>query len=126
MTVLPTFQWHGARPRLLDLERYEQGWAVALILQREGDCRLIPLAWLYEQPLPDDDRFPPGWPLETDAIHEPTLNQTLQEWQREGWELRGRIELQFIGLDTDPNFWPTIHTHLWQNQTDERQGIKDK
>ncbi len=112
-TALPAYHWFGARPRLLDLERYEQGWALALVLQREGDCCLVPLAWLYEQPQSDDDRLPDTWPLETEAVHETALNQILRQWQLEGWEVRGRIEIRFSGTDTDPQFWPTIRSHLW-------------
>jgi len=112
-TIIPTYHWLGARPRLLDLDTSEQGWALALVLQRAGDCRLVPLAWLYEHPLNDDERVARHWPLEADAIHEPTLHHLLQEWQREGWEVRGRIEIHFTGTDADPQFWPTIHSHLW-------------
>ncbi len=118
-TVLPIYHWFGARPRLLDLECSQQGWTLALLLQREGDCCLVPLAWLYEQPQSDDDRLPNGWPLESEAIHESALNQLLRQWQLEGWEIRGRIEIRFMGTDTDPQFWPTIRSHLWHTKTDK-------
>jgi hypothetical protein len=113
-TALPAYHWFGARPRLLDLERYQNGWALALILQREGDCCFIPLAWLYELPRSDDNRLPNDWPLETEAVHESALTTILRQWQLEGWEIRGRIEIQFTGTETDPDFWATIHSHLWQ------------
>lgn len=118
-TALPTYHWFGARPRLLDLEQYEQGWALALILQREGDCCLVPLAWSYEQPHPEDDRLSAGWPLDTEAVHESVLNQMLKQWQLEGWQVRGRIEIRFTGTETDLEFWPTVRSHLWHDQDNE-------
>lgn len=112
-TFLPVYHWFGARPQILDLERHEKGWLLALVLQREGECCLTPLAWLYEQPHPDDERISETWPLSTESIHKTTLEYQLRQWQLEGWELCGRIEITFTGTETDSQFWPTIHSHLW-------------
>lgn len=112
--IIPVIHWRGARPDILDLSSDQAGWLLALVLVREGDCRLLPVAWLYEQPAKADEYLPSTWPLEADALHTMAFKQTLSELDREGWQVSGRLEIHFTGQDIDPNFWPAIEAHLWQ------------
>jgi hypothetical protein len=112
--LVPVLHWRGARSDILDLSRDQSGWVLALVLVREGDCCLLPVAWLYEQPAEVEEHLPPGYPLEADALHSGAFKQTMIELDREGWQVSGRLEIHFTGQDVEPNFWPAVEAHLWQ------------
>ncbi|MCI0396698.1 MAG: hypothetical protein L0332_34820 [Chloroflexi bacterium] len=121
--LIPIFHWRGARPWLLDLDSYQSGWAICLVLVREGDCCLLPVAWQQDTPaLDDDDRWPSlpalcPWAHPTfhaDALDHEALNLTLAGLRQEGWHVSGRLDVHFHGHDTTPDFWPEIHAYLWQ------------
>ncbi len=114
--LVPIYHWRGARPWLIDLESHQTGWLTALSLQREGDICLLPLAW--EAETPEDSSFYarqrpyPG--IQTDALDSTAVTLTLAQLQQDGWQINGRLTIQFTGTDTDPNFQQTYLNDLWQ------------
>ena len=111
---IPVYFWRGTWPSLLDLTVHETGWLTALILTREGDCCLFPLTWFYHEPPLDDDRIPIHWPHHTHTLHQKLFELTLNDLKADGWQVTGRLEANFIGQQTDPDFWTNIQAHLWQ------------
>lgn len=111
--LIPIYHWRGGRPRLLDLETDQDGSLIGLLLTREGDCCLLPIAWLYDQPRAgDDDPLRPTIPQEKQALDQPTLDLILNQLTHEGWEISGRLDMHFTGLHTTPHFWQNLHPLL--------------
>lgn len=105
--LIPLYHWRGARPWLLDLDAGQSGRLVALLLAREGDCAILPVAW--QQNSPDDPaRFA------ADALDSDAFSLALEHLQRDGWQVNGRLDLHVSGRHTDPHFWEQIHEQLWR------------
>jgi hypothetical protein len=98
---------------LLDLTPDDTGWLLCLCLHRQGDIALLPVAWDQNAPSP-----PLSQPTAFygDALDAEAVQLTLRDLQSDGWQVNGRLALQFTGVETDPNFWQVITTHLWQNR----------
>ena len=108
-TAIPLYHWRGARPWLLDLTPDDNGWLLCLCLHRQGDIALLPIAW-EQNALPV--AHPPSF--HGDALDDEACQLILGDLQSDGWQVNGRLTLRFTGTETDPNFWQTITTHLWQ------------
>jgi hypothetical protein len=119
VALTPLYFWRGARPDLLDLSSDQTGWAVALVLSREGDCCLLPIAWLNETPEQDYEdylRFIPTAAanlIQADALDRKALQLTLADLERDGWQVNGRLDIHFTGSAVAPDFWPTTLAYLW-------------
>ena len=111
--LIPIYHWRGARPRLLDLQTDQQGCLISLLLTRQGDCCLLPIAWVYDQPRDNDpDPLRPTIPQEHQALDQPTLDLILNQLTHEGWEISGRLDMNFTGIHTTPHFWQNLHPFL--------------
>lgn len=127
-SLVRVYHWRGGRPRVLDLTAEQNGWTICLVLTREGDCRLFPVAWLYEEPDPcDDDPFRPPYPIAEGALDAETLALTKAELESDGWQVTGRLDLHFGGRHTDPRFWQKLQPYLDRPRpgTDSHPGAKD-
>jgi hypothetical protein len=121
MSFVPLYFWRGARPDLVDLDVDQTGWAIMLVLVREGDCCLLPVVWLSETPDEDTEylRLNPAAAhhfIQSNALDREALDLTLSDLQGDGWQVSGRLDVHFSGRYTDPNFWPHIQTYLWRDK----------
>lgn len=129
-SLVPIYHWYGSRPGLLDLDDDQTGWLICLLLERAGDRCLLPVAWLQEPSLRDDDRFLPaalaGHPrqpaTQADALDNPTLAMALAGLRRDGWQVNGRLELHFHGRHSQPGFWNTLQPYLRQENPPPAAG----
>lgn len=126
--LIPLLHWRGAIPWLLDLDNSQTGWAISLVLTRQGECCLLPLAWLRDAPNWDDDRFTPiphtySTAFAADALDSETLHLALADLEGEGWEVSGRLDAHFTGRLADPDFWPNLHSYLWQPASGAKDGV---
>lgn len=115
--LIPIYHWRGAMPWLLELDSSQAGWVVTLLFGRQGECCLLPVAWLHDELGWDDDRLPPGYThpnFAADALDDDLLKLALAELEGEGWEVRGRLELHFTGRLAEMEFWPHLQSYLWQ------------
>jgi hypothetical protein len=114
ISTIPVYHWHGAPPFPLALSAAETGSATLLILLREGETCLLPLTW--------DRNLPPSWSRPThathsfyaDALDREAFQLTLNNLQQDGWQVSGRLHVQFVGEYAADNFWPTIEKMFWQ------------
>lgn len=113
------YYWRGARPFPLDLEAHQTGWVIILLLHREGECGLLPVAWAQDCPPPDADPALPAASFHGDALDREALQLTLADLKNDGWVVSGRLDCHVTGRYTDPDFWPKINAHLWQQTKDE-------
>lgn len=110
IAAVPLFYWRGARPYPLTLTADDTGTAEMLILSREGDLCLLPTRW--EQNLPTD-RLPTTTAFYADALDQEAFRLTLHDLQSDGWQVDGRVHLQFTGRETQPDFWHHTQASLW-------------
>lgn len=82
--VVPVFYFHGARLRIFDLEPAESGQTEAFLLNREGDCALLPLSDVISRS--------DGQQWQRSHNHA-IVAQALADLERDGWELFGRITI---------------------------------
>ena len=114
-SLVPVYYWRGARPSLIDLDAHQTGWLVCLSLTREGDSCLLPLAWQADS-VPDSqqpDQTIPVITTATTALDSTAVTLTLHDLQQVGWEINGRLTIQFTGQDADPHFTETNNSYLW-------------
>lgn len=109
--AVPVYHWRGTPPFPLELSAAETGSATLLILLREGQTCLLPLTW--------DRNLPTTWPrpltpFHADALDHEAFQLILTHLQQDGWQVSGRLHLQFIGEYATPDFWPDIQSILWQ------------
>ena len=150
ITAVPLYHWRGAQPCLFDLPGCHQGWLTCLHLIREGESKLMPIAWEHFDATGDDDRttahrspltstmqepwqtnsspqeFPyPVSSIQTQALHSEAVTITLNKMEQDGWQINGRFDIYFTGIDTDPNFQHNIHKILWHSPAPNSQ-IKNR
>ncbi len=109
--AVPVYHWRGARPFPLDLAEADTGAAALLLLARQGDVCLLPLAW--ERNL-TDDRGPSGRPFAADALDREAFQLMLADLERDGWRVAGRLDVRFNGRYADDGFWERTLAPLWQ------------
>lgn len=112
--AVPVYHWRGARPFLLDLSEADVGWATALVLARQGEVCLLPLAW--DRNLPDVGL--PARPFAADALDREALRLTLADLEGDGWGVSGRLEVRFVGQFAADDFWDRTMAPLWQTTGD--------
>lgn len=111
IAAVPVFHWRGARPFPLDLSPAETGTATLLLLTRQGNACLLPLAWDRNlDPVSDHTTLP----LHAQALDLDAFKLTLAELRGDGWHVYGRVDIRFAGEFTLEQFWPTVHALLWQ------------
>lgn len=116
-SLIPIYHLRGPLPTLFDLPPDHCGWLICLSFTQMGDTCLLPIAWETQQLTRDDPRTlfsPPISTQQTQALDDQAIALTLDDLQRSGWQLNGRLTLHFTGHDTDPTFHQTIHSYLWQ------------
>lgn len=88
--IVPIYHLLGARLRVFDLEPLEQGHTEALLLNRDGDCALLPLS----------DRLvrSDGQPWER-AHGAEAITLAVADLEQDGWTVFGRITITFTGHD---------------------------
>jgi hypothetical protein len=114
--AMPVIRWHGWRPLPLDMTESEQGGQVFLVLGREGDLALLPTAtitYLCYAPLGEGDRWQDHGvePLQvsgSDAFARGEVIRTVNELTAEGWQVVGRLQATFHGVDTEDDFWERL------------------
>lgn len=112
-SFVPLWQWRGARPRLLDLDENQAGSLLCLLLVRDGDCCLLPLAWRYEQVAVEPrDPLQPTLPFAQAAIDGEAMRLAQSSLEQDGWRVSGRLDLHFHGLEATAHFWRQIETFL--------------
>lgn len=120
-SLVPLYQWRGARPRVLDLPPEQSGWLACLLLAREGDCCLLPLAWYEEQPDPwRDVPWHEPQPLAAGALEQDMARLLEAMLLGDGWQLRGRLILDFTGCRAVANFREQIDMMLGKRPGEER------
>jgi hypothetical protein len=115
-SAMPVIRWHGWRPLPLDLTESEQGGQVFLVLGREGDLALLPTAtitYLCYAPLGEGDRWEDHdiEPLQVSgsaAVARGVVMRTVNELTAEGWQVVGRLQATFRGVDTEDDFWERL------------------
>jgi hypothetical protein len=113
---MPVIRWHGWRPLPLDMTESEQGGQVFLVLGREGDLALLPTAtitYLCYAPLGEGDRWQDHSidPLQvsySDAVARYAVMRAVNELTAEGWQVVGRLQATFHGVDTEDDFWERL------------------
>ena len=90
--IVPVYYCLGARLRVLDLDPSQGGQTVALLLQRDGDCALLPIADTIMRS--DGQRWQRGHAAET-------ISHATTALERDGWELTGKLTITFEGVDCD-------------------------
>ena len=120
-SLIPLYLWHGARPRILDQPPEQAGRLVCLLFAREGECCLLPIAWHEE--LPDPLQSVP-WhqpqPLASGTLPPETMRYLEAILLGDGWQLTGRLLLQFTGREAVADFQQYIN-HLLNTHPQESQ-----
>jgi hypothetical protein len=106
-------RWHGWRPLPLDMVRNQQGGQVFLVLDREGDLALLPtasIAYLCNAPLDGRETRPqdgldPVEVIYSAATDRGVIERAVAEMEADGWEVTGRLQATFQGVDTEDDFW---------------------
>ena len=83
-TFVPVYYLRGARLPIFDLDTEQRGQCDAILLQRDGDCALLPTRIQCESL--DQQPFARHIDPETEQL-------TLSDLQRDGWEVFGRITI---------------------------------
>jgi len=112
ITAIPTYHWRGARPFILNLTPDDTGVVTILLLNRQGELCLLPISW--EQNLPLSLTSRPTF-FHADAIDKESFHLTLSEFQQDGWQTQGLLNVTFTGRETTDAFWQIIHHQLWQH-----------
>lgn len=115
-SAVPVIHWRGWRPLPLDLANGEQGGQVFLVLGREGDLALVPTAtisYLCYAPLGQVDRWAerevePLRVAHSAAITRRAVLAAVNELTAEGWQVVGRLQATFHGVDTEDDFWELL------------------
>ncbi|MCX6031817.1 MAG: hypothetical protein NT169_21260 [Chloroflexi bacterium] len=117
-SAVPVIRWHGWRPLPLDMTESEQGGQVFLVLGREGDLALLPTAtvtYLSYAPLGEGDRgdathrgVDPLKVSHSDAVARYAVMRAVNELTAEGWQVVGRLQATFCGVDTEDDFWERL------------------
>lgn len=117
--AVPVICWHGWRPAPLDLDAGEQGGQTFLVLGREGDTALLPVAmvtYICYAPLGPDDRWEDHGlqPVEVSsaAAQRQAVLQEVRELEDQGWRVVGRLQATFNGVDTEDDFWQRVEWTL--------------
>lgn len=110
IAAIPLFHWRGARPFPLTLTADDTGSATLLLLSREDDLCLMPVNWEQNLPAPF---APPPPSFHADALNQSAMHLTLHDLQSDGWQINGRLQLQFTGRETETNFLQNIMSTLW-------------
>lgn len=111
-SAVPVIRWHGWRPVPLDMTESEQSGQIFLVLGREGDLVLLPtatLSYLCYAPLGEGDRWQdhgidPVRVSYSDAVARCVVMRTVNELTAEGWQVVGRPQATFCGVDTEDDF----------------------
>ena len=109
IAAIPLFYWRGAHPFPLTLTADDTGDASILVLGREGDICLMPLAWEQNIPAPFDSH---PRAFHADALDKTAINLTLHDLQSDGWQINGRLQLHFTGHETTTDFWQQTEAPL--------------
>jgi hypothetical protein len=128
-SAMPVIRWHGWRPLPLDMTESEQGGQVFLVLGREGDLALLPTAtitYLCYAPLGEGDRWQDHGidPIQvsySDAAARCEVMRVVNELTAEGWQVVGRLQATFCGVDTEDDFWEQLDCAVEQG-AGERGG----
>ncbi len=115
-SALPVIRWHGWRPLPLDMTSSEQGGQVFLVLGREGDLALLPTAtisYICYAPLAaghrwEDHGMDPLRVTYSAAATRQTLLLAVRELEADGWQVVGRLQTTFQGVDTEDDFWEQL------------------
>jgi hypothetical protein len=115
-SALPLIRWRGWRPKPLDLERNEQGGQVFLVFDREDDLALLPTAtmtFLVYEPLGDGSRWEdhgidPIAVSHSAAAARHVIEAAIDELAADGWQVIGRLQATFHGIDTEDDFWARL------------------
>jgi hypothetical protein len=91
-TYIPVYYIRGAQLPIFELEAEQTGTFAALLLRREEDCALLPIA--VEQVRIDGQ----CWREELDVTH------SLRQLERDGWELYGQIVITKEAIPDMPCF----------------------
>jgi hypothetical protein len=113
--ALPAIRWRGWRPLPLDMSSDEQGGQAFLVLDRQGDLMLLPTAtisYICYAPLDDgawaDHSIDPVRVTSSAAAARPAVMQAVQELVADGWQVIGRLQATFHGIDTEDDFWARL------------------
>jgi hypothetical protein len=119
------FYWPGNSPWLLDLDTHQTGWCLCLVLARGEERCLWPVAWQRDVPDPEDEPFLPS-SFAADALDNKKLAVVLGGLVQDGWQVCGRLDVDFSGRTTRSNFWEEVQIYLWQkNEASDLTGARD-
>jgi hypothetical protein len=90
----------GARLRVFDLDPAQRGQTEALLLNREGNCALLPL---NDRIARVDGQL---WLRSHDTA---TIERAVAQLSRDGWTVFGRVAITFTGQDAST---PSLSHHL--------------
>lgn len=115
-SAVPVIRWHGWRPLPFDMGEGEQGGQAFLVLGREGDLVLLPTAtitYLCYAPLGHGDRWEdlgidPLRVSHSAAVARHVVMRAVNELTAEGWQVVGRLQATFHGIDTEDDFWERL------------------
>ena len=115
-SALPIIRWHGWRPAPFDRRSDEQGGQIFLVFDREGDLALLStatLTYLCYAPLGEGDRWQdhgmdPLQVTHSDAVARYAVMRAVDELIAEGWQVVGRLQATFQGVDTEDDFWERL------------------
>ncbi len=115
-SALPIIRWHGWRPVPFDGRNDEQGGQVFLVFDREGDLALLPTAtitYVCYAPLGDGERWEdhgldPVHVSYSAATARRVVMHAVRELEAAGWQVVGRLQATFQGVDTEDDFWERL------------------
>ncbi len=115
-SAIPVIRWHGWRPLPLDMTESEQGGQVFLVFGRAGDLALVPTAtisYLCCAPLGQSEQWAdyginPVQVAYSAAALRSAVVQAVRELEAEGWQVVGRLQATFHGVDTEDDFWERV------------------
>ena len=96
-------RWRGWRLPFIDYEAWQHGRDVVFVLENEGDLMLVPVGLSGRTAAPGQ-RITGG---EAEAAL-----AAIREWEHTGWQVVGRLQTTFVGIDAEDDFWRATYRAL--------------
>lgn len=115
-TIFPAMRWYGWRPPFLDQRAEDRNGHLVLLLEREGETILLPcaiitycFAFLTWEDWQESDTLRRIWGNGVDAE---TLELAVHQLEADGWQVIGRLVIDFIGVLAEDDFWQQVRAVL--------------
>lgn len=121
--TLPIMRWSGWRPPFLQHDADQRAGHLILMLAREGETMLLPcaqIAYCFAYPTwqaaQEADAVRRIWGEGANAY---VVEEALAQFEADGWRVVGRLEVEFVGILSEDDFWPHVQAVLSKRKETE-------